>query len=80
MSKSERITELNDEERKLLIEALTALRRERGKAWNLACDAADVEGKRQPSIRQFGIDEIKRLARRIGGKNAQTHWMEHPLV
>jgi len=61
---------------KLLIEGLTALRRERGQAWNLACDAADANGRRRPSLRQFGIDDIKRLARRIGGRNAHTHWLE----
>jgi len=76
MSKPEPIADLNDDERKLLIDALTALRRERGKAWNLACDVADANGKRRPSLRQFGIDDIKRLARRIGGRAAHTHWLE----
>jgi hypothetical protein len=70
------IDNLNDDERKLLIEALTALRRERGQAWNMACDAADAQGKRHPSLRHFGIDDIKRLARRIGGRAAHTHWLE----
>jgi hypothetical protein len=27
-------------------------------------------------LRQFGIDDIKRLARRIGGRVAHTHWLE----
>jgi hypothetical protein len=27
-------------------------------------------------LRQFGIDDIKRLARRIGGRSAHTHWLE----
>ncbi len=76
MSKPEPIGGLSDDERKLLIEGLTALRRERGLAWNGACDAADTEGKRQPSLRQFGIDDIKRLARRLGGSLAHTHWLE----
>jgi hypothetical protein len=35
-----------------------------------------VNGKRRPSLRQFGIDDIKRLARRIGGRAAHTHWLE----
>jgi hypothetical protein len=48
----------------------------RGQAWNLACDAAEAHGKRSPSLRQFGIDDIKRLARRIGGRSAHTHWLE----
>ncbi len=76
MSKPEPIADLSDDERKLLIEELTALRRERGQAWNLACDAADANGKRRPSLRQIGIDDIKRLARRIGGRAAHTHWLE----
>lgn len=76
MSKPERIDGLNDDERKLLIEALTALRRERGQAWNAACNAADAEGKRHPSLRRFGINDIKRLAHRIGGRAAHTHWQE----
>ena len=76
MSKPEPIAGLSDNERKLLIAGLTALRRERGQAWNAVCDAADANGKRHPSLRQFGIDDIKRLARRIGGRAAHTHWLE----
>ena len=76
MSKSEPIGGLSDDERKLLIDGLTALRRECGQAWNEACDTADAEGKRQPSLRQFGIADIKRLARRLGGSTAHTHWLE----
>jgi hypothetical protein len=76
MRKPEPIDDLSDDERKLLIAALTILRRERGQAWNVACDAADAEEKRRPPLRQFGIDEIKRLARRIGGNAAHTHWQE----
>ena len=76
MSKPEPIAGLSDNERKLLIEGLTALRRERGQTWNLACDAAVANGKRQPSLRRFGIDDIKRLARRVGGSAAHTHWLE----
>jgi len=76
MNKLEPIDNLSDDERKLLIDGLTALRKERGQAWNLACDAADANGKRRPSLRQFGIDDIKRLARRIGGRAVHTHWLE----
>ena len=76
MNKPEPIAGLSDDERKLLIEGLTALRRERGQAWNVAFDVAVANGKRQPSLRQFGIDDIKRLARRIGGRAAHTHWLE----
>jgi hypothetical protein len=51
MSKPESIDGLNNDERKLLIEALTTLRRERGKVWNVACDAASALGKREPALR-----------------------------
>ncbi len=65
---------LSDEERALLGQALSALRRERGKAWNAACDLAEAQGKRRPSLKPYGIDEIKRLARRFGTK--ALHWTE----
>ncbi|WMU75418.1 hypothetical protein OQ483_23790 (plasmid) [Enterobacter bugandensis] len=38
----EPILGLDDEEIALLIDALTALRAERGKVWNTACDIAQV--------------------------------------
>jgi hypothetical protein len=63
---------LSDEERALLGDALRALRLERAKAWNAACGAAEATGKRRPSLRPYGIDEIKRLARRLG--TGPTHW------
>lgn len=44
---------LSDAERAMLIDGLRALRKERGKAWNDACDAADVAGSRRPALRQF---------------------------
>lgn len=72
--KPEPIGGLSDEERTLLGEALRALRRERGKAWNAACDAAEGQAKRSPSIRAYGIEDIKRLARRFGVR--ATHWTE----
>ena len=65
---------LSDDERVLLGEALRALRTQRGKAWNAACDAAEAAGKRRPSLRPYGIDEITRLARRLGV--GSTHWAE----
>ena len=65
---------LSDAERTLLGEALTLLRRERGKAWNAACDAAEAQGKRHPSLRSHGIEDIKRLARRFGIRS--TYWLE----
>lgn len=65
---------LSDDERTLLGEALRALRRERGRAWNAACDAAEAQAKRPPSLRAYGIDDIRRLARRLGVP--ATHWMK----
>jgi hypothetical protein len=74
LRKSEPVEGLNDAEQALLGEALRALRTERGKAWNAACDTAEAAGKRRPSLRPYGIDEIKRLARRLGV--GPTHWAE----
>lgn len=65
---------MSDEEIALLAEAFRALRRDRGLAWNAACDVADAQGKRRPSLRPYGIDDIKRLARRFG--ITATHWSE----
>ncbi len=58
--------DLTDDEMELLAEAFTALRRERGRAWNAACDVAKAAGKRQPALKPYDIDEIRRLARRFG--------------
>ena len=74
MVRPEIIEGLSDEERALLREALRALRRDRGKAWNAACDAAEAAGRRRPSLKAHGIDDIKRLARRFGVR--ATHWLE----
>jgi hypothetical protein len=74
LGKQAPIEGLSDDERALLGDALRALRRERGQAWNAACDAAEAEGKRRPSLRAYGIADIKRLARRLGV--GATHWME----
>ena len=71
----EPIEGLTDDERRLLGEALRALRAERGRAWNAACDAAEAAGKRRPSLRPYGIDAIKGLARRLGV--GPTHWTEN---
>ena len=72
LAKGEPIEGLSDEERALLGDALRALRLQRGKAWNAACDAAEAAGKRRPSLRPYGIDAIKRLARRLGV--GPTYW------
>ncbi|EBB2472627.1 hypothetical protein CJE62_15415 [Salmonella enterica] len=70
----EPIKGLDGEEIALLIDALTVLRAERGKAWNTACDIAQVANKCPPSLKKYGIDEITRLTRRLGAK--KTHWLD----
>jgi hypothetical protein len=74
LPRRERIGDLNDEEIALLADAFRALRRDRGQAWNAACDIAEAQGKRRPSLRAYGVDGIKRLARRFG--ITATHWSE----
>jgi hypothetical protein len=74
LPRRERIGDLNDEEIALLAEAFRGLRRDRGQAWNAACDIAEAQGKRRPSLRAYGIDDIKRLARRFC--ITVTHWSE----
>lgn len=68
------ITGLDEADRALLIEALTALRDRRGREWNAACDHAEHLGKRRPSLAPYGIDAIVRLARRLGGD--AKHWLD----
>jgi hypothetical protein len=51
MSKPKPMADLSDDEHKLLIDGLTALRRKCGQAWTLACNATDANGKRRPSLR-----------------------------
>jgi LPS sulfotransferase NodH len=74
VSKADLADCVSEAERTLLGQALSALRRERGRAWNAACDRAEAQGKRHPSLNAYGIDEIKRLARRFGTK--AMHWTE----
>lgn len=74
MPKADLVEGLSEAERALLGEAFSALRRERGRAWNAACDRADEQGKRRPSARPAGIEEVKWLARRFGTK--ALHWTE----
>ena len=74
MPKQARIGGLSDEEIALLAEAFPALRKDRGQAWNAACDIAEAQGKRRPSLRPYGIDDIKCLACRFG--IAATHGSE----
>jgi hypothetical protein len=64
---------LNDEERALLGEALRALRTEAGKP---GTRHVVLLRQRESAARQsgLGIDEIKRLARRLGV--GPTHWAE----
>ena len=74
LDKRHPITGLDDEERALIGEALSALRRQRGACWNAACDAAEGQGGRLPSLRAYGIGPIRRLAKWLGV--GATHWME----
>ncbi|MCK0551442.1 hypothetical protein [Pseudomonas syringae] len=72
MSPVTMIEGLSDAERELVIKGLQALRRERGFAWNVACDvAARSNVTVSPS---YGITEIEHLARRFGG--SALHWSE----
>jgi hypothetical protein len=59
LGRPEPIDGLSDEER--LGDGFWALRKERGQAWNAACDIAEAKRKRRPSLRAYGIFEIKRL-------------------
>lgn len=68
------IAGLADEDRKLLVEALCALRDARGREWLAACHRADELGRRKPGLARLRLDELKRLARRLGGR--ADHWME----
>lgn len=70
----EQIEGLSEAERALLIKALYALRYHRGLAWMNTCDAADDAGRRRPGLRHAGIDEIKHLARHLGGQ--ALHWTQ----
>jgi len=74
VDKPDPVEGLSDDERALLGEALRALRRQRGRAWNAACDAAAAKGKRPPPLHDYGIEHIKRLARRLGV--TAPHWLE----
>ena len=74
MSRAESVEGLSDAERRLVIEGLRALRRERGRAWNIACDIAEQTGRRRPAFAPYGIAEIEKLARRFGG--SAPHWSE----
>lgn len=65
---------LSEAERQLVIKGLQALRRERGLAWNVACDIATQREAKSPPLSQYGITEIEQLARRFGG--AALHWSE----
>ena len=71
---SDSISGLSAAELAMIGDALRALRTERGKAWNAACDVAETQGKRPPSPRSYGIGAIKRLGRRLGV--GPTHWTE----
>jgi hypothetical protein len=71
---SEIVSGLDSEERALLVAALVALRHERGRDWREACRIADDRGDMEPRLDAYGIEQIKRLARRLGGE--ARHWMD----
>jgi hypothetical protein len=60
--------------RQLVTKGLRALRRDRGLAWNIACDLATERKVKPPSLSQYGITEIEQLARRFGG--TVRYWMD----
>ena len=68
------VSGLDDRERSLLVAALIALRHERGREWRAACARATERDQAEPPLDEDGIEEIKRLARRLGGE--ARHWME----
>ena len=70
----EPIEGLNDDERALLVKGLCALRYHRGRDWRRACHFAAEAGRPEPPLDTDGIEQIKRLARRLGGK--ARHWTE----
>ena len=74
MPKADLAEGLSKAEQALLGEALSALRRERGQAWNAACDRAEAAGQRRPPLAAYGIEEIQRLAERFGTR--ALHWTE----
>lgn len=65
---------LDPEDRDLLIRGLRALRFLRGKRWVDACRGAALHGRPDPPLENYGIEEIKALARRLGGE--ASHWMD----
>lgn len=68
------ITGLSDQERALLVEALCALRHVRCREWLAACQRADELRRRRPGQATMRLPEVKRLARRLGGR--ALHWTE----
>jgi hypothetical protein len=68
------ITGLDDDDRDLLIAGLTSLCGVRGRQWREACERAARTGAAEPPLPTYGIDDIKLLARRLGGE--ARHWTE----
>ena len=69
MLRDDRISGLAPEEKALLAEALSALRRDRGAYWNAACDKAEAEGRRAPPLNDFQIPDINNLINLRGDPN-----------
>lgn len=66
MPKVDVIEGLSDDERALTLLALQCLRRDRALAWNIACDIAERDQTKRPTIKSYGIPDIELLARRFG--------------
>ena len=58
---------LPEEARRMIIDALSALSRERNVAFNICSDVAQAKGRELPERSDFELHEISNLARRFGG-------------
>jgi Ni,Fe-hydrogenase maturation factor len=62
--------ELSDKDKKLIIDALEALLRERSIAFRIALDAVPAKGNRQFNVHDFGLPDILRLSRIFGNQDS----------
>lgn len=60
-----RLDVLSEKDRKLLMDGLTALLRERSLAFEIASNAATSAGRRKLDVRDFGLPDILRLSRNL---------------
>jgi len=56
---------VSNDDRELLVEALTALLRERSSAFRIAAHVASARGRGQPDVKDFGLADILRLHRQL---------------